>query len=83
MTTTRYRCTACGNITRFDVVTTATTKAFHHYSVGGDLHIEESEVISSTVDSVLCRWCGNGRGVEEVEGPVGDHADEVPTEPAR
>ena len=34
---TRYRCTACGNLTRFDVVSTRRTRAFHHYTVGGDL----------------------------------------------
>jgi len=35
--TTRYRCTGCGNLTRFDVVATRRTKAFHHFSVAGDL----------------------------------------------
>ena len=32
----RYRCASCGNLTRFDVVATVRTKAFHHYTVGGD-----------------------------------------------
>ncbi len=66
MVATRYRCTACGNITRFDVVETTTVRAFHHYTVGGDLTIEEPEVIGKTVDSVTCRWCGHGRSVESV-----------------
>ncbi|NNN01245.1 MAG: hypothetical protein HKL86_05365 [Acidimicrobiaceae bacterium] len=64
--TTRYRCTACGNLTRFDVVETTSVRSFHHFSVGGDLSIEEPEVISRSVDSVTCRWCGHGRGVEVV-----------------
>ena len=34
---TRYRCTSCGNLTRFDVTATRTVKAFHHYTVGGGL----------------------------------------------
>ncbi len=61
----RYRCTACGNLTRFDVTSTVRTRAFHHYSVGGELSIEESEVLSESVDEVLCRWCGTGTAVEE------------------
>jgi hypothetical protein len=69
--TTRYRCTACGNLTRFDVVTSRRTKAFHHYSVGGDLSIEEVEVLDESVDDVSCRWCGNGNAIEVVgDGPA-------------
>jgi hypothetical protein len=62
----KYRCTACGNVTRFDVVETTTIRSFHHYTVGGELTIEEPEVVSRAVDSVSCRWCGHGRGVEVV-----------------
>jgi len=60
----RYRCAACGNLTRFDVVTTRRTTAFHHYSVGGELAIEDVEVLDETVEDVTCRWCGNGKGIE-------------------
>jgi hypothetical protein len=60
----RYRCNACGNLTRFDVVETTSVRSFHHYSVGGDLSIEEPEIIAHSVESVTCRWCGHGRGVE-------------------
>ena len=63
---TRYRCTACGNLTRFDVVETTSVHSFHHFTVGGELSIEESEIIAKTVDSVICRWCGHGRSVEVV-----------------
>jgi hypothetical protein len=65
--TTRYRCGACGNLTRFDVVETVTTKAFHHFTVGGELTIEEPETVSRTVESVNCRWCGHGRDIEAVD----------------
>ena len=61
---TRYRCTACGNLTRFDVTSTVKTRAYHHYSVGGELSVEDPEVLSETVDEVLCRWCGVGTAVE-------------------
>ena len=63
----RYRCAACGNLTRFNVVTTRRTSAFHHFSVGGDLTIEDVEVLDETVEDVTCRWCGNGKGVEVLE----------------
>jgi hypothetical protein len=61
---TRYRCNACGNLTRFDVVETTSIRSFHHYTVGGELSIEEPEVIATTIESVTCRWCGHGRDVE-------------------
>ncbi|HUD16405.1 MAG TPA: hypothetical protein VMQ59_04045 [Acidimicrobiales bacterium] len=70
MSITRYRCTACGNLTRFDVVTTRTTRAFNHFTVGGDLEVEEEEVLAESVDEVCCRWCGHGRGIEVLaDGP--------------
>lgn len=64
--TTRYRCTACGNLTRFDVTTSRRTRAFHHFTVGGVLSIEDTEVLAESVDEVLCRWCGTGANVIEV-----------------
>lgn len=74
---TRYRCTACGNLTRFDVTISRRTKAFHHYTVGGDLEIEDVQVLAESVDEVSCRWCGSPSAVVEV------HDDDVdaPTEP--
>lgn len=60
----RYRCTACGNLTRFDVVESRRTKAFHHYTVGGELAIEEETVLAHEIESVTCRWCGTGAAVE-------------------
>ena len=63
---TRYRCGACGNLTRFDVTATRTTRAFHHYSLGGSLAVEDEEVLEEVVTDVSCRWCGNGRSVEIV-----------------
>jgi hypothetical protein len=69
---TRYRCAACGNLTRFDVTSTKTTRAFHHFTVGGDLVIEDEEVIDSSVHEVACRWCGHGRSIEVLaEEPSG------------
>ena len=62
---TRYRCAACGNLTRFDVTLTRRTRAFHHYSIGGELSVEDEEVLAETVEDVACRWCGSGSAVQE------------------
>jgi len=56
--TTRYRCRGCGNLTRFDVVASRRTRAYYHYSVGGDLDVEDETVLDEQVESVTCRWCG-------------------------
>ena len=66
----RYRCDGCGNVTRFDVTTSQTTKAFHHYTVGGELEVEEVSILSRQVDDVVCRWCGHGRSVVEIDADV-------------
>jgi hypothetical protein len=65
--TTRYRCSACGNRTRFDVVTSRRTRAFHHFTVGGDLRVEDEVVLDESVDDVSCRWCGTGASVAAIE----------------
>ena len=57
MSATRYRCQACGNVTRFDVLSSRRTRAFHHYTIGGELEIEEEEVLEERVENVTCRWC--------------------------
>ena len=72
--TTRYRCSACGNQTRFDVVTTRRTRAFHHYTIGGELQVEDEAVLHESVDDVTCRWCGTGAAVativHEIDGAL-------------
>ncbi len=64
MEAARYRCTACGNLTRFDVTRTRTSRAFYHYSLGGVLTVEDEVVLEESIDDVTCRWCGHGRGIE-------------------
>ena len=63
----RYRCTSCGNLTRFDVTTTRRTRAFHHYSVGGELEVEDVTVLAEDLESVECRWCGPPGVVVEID----------------
>jgi DNA-directed RNA polymerase subunit M/transcription elongation factor TFIIS len=79
----RYRCGACGNLTRFDVVTTRRTSAFHHYSVGGDLTVEDEQLLQETVERVTCRWCGaSGESIETLEGSQAIADAAAPAEPA-
>lgn len=63
---TRYRCTHCGNLTRFDVIEARRTRAFHHFTLGGVLSVEEEEVLERTIEEVRCRWCNSSAHVEEV-----------------
>jgi len=62
----RYRCGTCGNLTRFDVVSTRRTRSFHHYTVGGELTVEDEEILSEEIEEVVCRWCGTSGGVSAV-----------------
>jgi hypothetical protein len=80
VTATRYRCTSCGNLTRFDVTVSRRSRSFHHYTVGGALTIEDDEVLDEKVERVECRWCGPAGRVEAqpVDGASADPP--VPTE---
>lgn len=62
----RFRCSACGNVTRFDVTVRRRTAAFHHYTVGGELTVEDERVLEEAVEAVSCRWCGTGASVVEL-----------------
>ena len=65
---TRYRCAACGNLTRFDVTVTRRSRAFHHFTLGGELAVEDEKILSEVVEEVACRWCGSGAAVEVLAG---------------
>ena len=74
--TERYRCAGCGNLTRFDVTVTRRTREYHHFSVGGDLEIEDRELLAERVEEVECRWCGaSGTTIERL--PAGAPAVEA------
>src|SRR6266566_3277346 len=62
----RLRCGACGNLTRFDVVSTRRTSAFWHYSLAGELTVEEERALEASAEEVRCRWCGSTTEVEVV-----------------
>jgi hypothetical protein len=78
---TRYRCAACGNLTRFDVITERRVKEFQHFSVGGTLSVEDAEVLAEHVVEISCRWCGHGRSIEVVD-PAAESATESAAETA-
>lgn len=67
---TRFRCGACGNLTRFDVVETRRTRSYYHYTVAGEVTVEDEEVLALDRETVTCRWCGSADSIEEI--PVGE-----------
>lgn len=72
-----YRCDGCGNKTRFDVFEAKRVRSFQHFSLGGELSIEEEEVLEHEVEKVVCRWCGSSSAIvaqgppSPAEGPLG------------
>jgi len=62
----RWRCGACGNLTRFDVARTRRTVEFWHIDLAGAAAVEDTEVREEIVESVTCRWCGRTDAVETV-----------------
>ena len=76
----RYRCRSCGNLTRFDVTVTRRTREYHHFSVGGDLGVEDCELLAELIEEVACRWCAaSGDAIETL--PIDDlPTDDLPTD---
>lgn len=67
-----FRCDACGNKTRFDVYETKTVRAFHHFTLGGELTVEDEEVIERRIERIVCRWCASSDSVQEVDASSHD-----------
>lgn len=63
---TRLRCGACGNLTRFDVIARRRTRAFYHYSLGGEPNVEAEETLEEEIERIECRWCGRADAIEHV-----------------
>ena len=68
--TTRWRCSRCGNLTRFDVTRSTRTREFLHLDLAGDPTVEEREVLDDTIEQVRCRWCDGVDCVELVARPA-------------
>jgi hypothetical protein len=65
----RWRCTACGNLTRFDVVRTTRAQEYVHVDLAGQPVVETREVLADVVEQVTCRWCRAVDAVEVVARP--------------
>ena len=65
----RWRCDACGNLTRFDVETKERVRRFWHLDLGGQPAAEEEDVVEFEVVSVACRWCGSRDSIRVVDAP--------------
>jgi hypothetical protein len=65
----RWRCTACGNLTRFDVVRLTRSREFVHADLSGEARVEEREVLSEVIEQVTCRWCSGVNTIELVPRP--------------
>jgi len=75
----RFRCSHCGNLTRFDVTRASTVKEFWHADMAGEVTVEEREVAAERILSVSCRWCGAGDRIDIVLRPeFGGPAQEAP-----
>src|SRR6478609_3999294 len=69
---TRWRCTLCGNLTRFDVTRSSKVVEYVHLDLAGESSVEEREVVSETIESVRCRWCNAVDQIELVDRPGAD-----------
>ena len=67
--TSRWRCTLCGNLTRFDVRRSTRAREYVHVSLAGEPVVEQRELLAETVEQVTCRWCGRADSVEVVPRP--------------
>jgi hypothetical protein len=59
-----FRCTACGNKTRFDVHDTVRRRRFEHADLSGKVTVEEVEILERTIEKVVCRWCDRSDAIE-------------------
>ncbi|MDH6115870.1 hypothetical protein [Kitasatospora sp. GAS204B] len=75
---TRWRCTLCGNLTRFDVTRSSRVVEYLHLDLAGEPKVEETEVLSETLESIRCRWCNAVDQVELVARPDAEEPDAAP-----
>ncbi|MFZ9283240.1 MAG: hypothetical protein ACO24V_00835 [Candidatus Nanopelagicales bacterium] len=63
---TRWRCSRCGNLTRFDVTRNQRAQEFWHFDLAGEPEVKERTLEVDEIVEVKCRWCGTGAAVELV-----------------
>jgi hypothetical protein len=69
---TRWRCSQCGNLTRFDLTRRTRVREYLHVDLSGEPAVEEQEVLEEVVESVRCRWCDGVGTVELVPRPAAE-----------
>ena len=62
-----YRCSHCGNKTRFDVYDTVRRRRFEHADLSGGVEVDEEEILDRVIERVVCRWCDRDDGVVQVQ----------------
>ena len=65
---TTYRCSHCGNKTRFDVYETVRRRRYEHADLSGAVTVDEEEILDRSVERVVCRWCDRDDGIEVADG---------------
>jgi hypothetical protein len=71
----RWRCSHCGNLTRFDVERRRRTQEFWHFGLSGEPTVEQVEVLQEEIEAVRCRWCGSADAVVLVARPDRESAE--------
>ncbi len=69
--TETYRCSLCGNRTRFDVYERIRRRRFAHFTLGGEVEYEEEAILDCEVERVVCRWCDRSDGIETRSASAG------------
>lgn len=67
---TRWRCTLCGNLTRFDVTRSTRAREYVHVDLAGQQAVEERDLLTDVVEHVACRWCNAVDQIEVVARPA-------------
>ena len=62
--TQTYRCSYCGNRTRFDVFDRVRRRRYAHFDLGGNVEYEDETVLDHHIEKVVCRWCDRSDGIE-------------------
>ena len=65
----RWRCSHCGNLTRFDVTSSTRVREYWHLDLAGVATVEETEILAGGVEEIRCRWCGSADAIEVVPRP--------------
>jgi hypothetical protein len=72
MSVKRYRCGACGNLTRFEVVMSRRIRETHHVGLDGVPVIGDPEVLGEATEQVACAWCASVDDVAAIAPIDGD-----------